>query len=1414
MSFNSEKVYEIYKNRLLDISGRNKAISFKLTTKTVDLFEFVDFNIEDFLYNEESTLKISLKEYTNKKIHNKKLIEPNLSKLEKDTIYVEAKEDFVKIQNKILKILKDQETIYKETGRNLLYISSYFISGILHGDNNIKMYAPLFLIPIDVKIETNSIKLIKNEEDILINRVVLVALMKSKKIKFDINNFELNNFSKNIRDDLISKIKKEELMVELNETFVKFPIKVSNYIDPNKYVIYNNIILGCINLTNTIFNDYENLGKSSNLSIRNLLDDKTELNLKEQELENEYKNINLTNRELSLITKLDVSQELAVYMAKKSNNLVIYGPPGTGKSETILNIIANNLKENKKVLVVSEKKAAINVLYNRLMQLQAMSLMIDSDSFKLNNLKQMIKNHLSVNLTDNNEIDNSLDIIDNCLKYFNSIYEILNVEYKGKTISDWYKEPHKKISDFEEELEYKILINNHIKNIFNLDYDDFIKFLDNLNKLDTISIYKNLVTNLDSYKFMQILYEKRISSKDLIFELRSFKDNITKLNAINDKFETDKKFIIKKIEDLKKQDYELDKISYLINEINNIENLLKVLTKNKNTILINLSNYEPQSKQLLEQIKAIEEELTLKNKLKDELLANIEKQKAIVQENEKELSCLREKFMDLQNSSFISKLFHSNKINCLQYEIQQKNQELVNKTLYINQELVYNYNCLLDYIEQQEDSLLILQKQVAFYKNEISQLKIKIEEINNNINSKTKDLNENKEELQNLQQSIVTKNQKIENLQNELNILQSNVEEEFENIFNSFSLLKILNILDKYDYYAKHIDEIDNLISNTKIYNENIDNFRTLTLLNDNSLKLLEFMNQNNILNDSYKNLFLNIYIDIHMNEIDKLYGENLAQIEKYNIVMQDYKDNEADSFEKNIKNIIYSYSKYREKRKSLSTKISQKERPFFNELKSKKSNLKVRQFINAFWDIIINNFPIMLITPGAVSKYLPLIDNAFDVVIFDEASQLLIENAIPSIYRAKKVIVVGDDKQLKPSKFFKSNMGLEEELTIIEDEEYNDEDLLFMPDSLTQYSLLDIAKNKYNSVHLSFHYRSLYAELINFSNVVFYGGNLKLAPSILKQEQHKAIEKIKVNGNWIDNQNLEEATTTVKLLKNLLCNRKNNETIGIITFNAKQKDCIEECIEKERMIDSNFNTLYTKELSRVDNYEDKSIFVKNIENVQGDERDIIIFSVGYARGTNGKINTNFGPLSQDGGENRLNVAISRAKRKIYVITSFEPYELDVDNSKNEGSKIFKSYLEYVDFVSTNNQIGMESVLNNYRLQKNDISNKKFDSPFEEQVYIALTNLGYTVDTQVGCYGFKIDLAIYDEQLGRYILGIECDGATYHSGHNAKQRDISRQAFLESHGWNIFKIWSTNWWKNQNNVIKNLQNEIKKLRPI
>lgn len=209
MSFNSEKVYEIYKNRLLDISGRNKAISFKLTTKTVDLFEFVDFNIEDFLYNEESTLKISLKEYTNKKIHNKQLIEPNLSKLEKDTIYVEAKEDFVKIQNKILKILKDQETIYKETGRNLLYISSYFISGILHGDNNIKMYAPLFLIPIDVKIETNSIKLIKNEEDILINRVVLVALMKSKKIKFDINNFELNTFSKNIRDDLIYKIKKK-----------------------------------------------------------------------------------------------------------------------------------------------------------------------------------------------------------------------------------------------------------------------------------------------------------------------------------------------------------------------------------------------------------------------------------------------------------------------------------------------------------------------------------------------------------------------------------------------------------------------------------------------------------------------------------------------------------------------------------------------------------------------------------------------------------------------------------------------------------------------------------------------------------------------------------------------------------------------------------------------------------------------------------------------------------------------------------------------------------------------------------------------------------------------------------------------------------------------------------------------------
>lgn len=471
-------------------------------------------------------------------------------------------------------------------------------------------------------------------------------------------------------------------------------------------------------------------------------------------------------------------------------------------------------------------------------------------------------------------------------------------------------------------------------------------------------------------------------------------------------------------------------------------------------------------------------------------------------------------------------------------------------------------------------------------------------------------------------------------------------------------------------------------------------------------------------------------------------------------------------------------------------------------EVANKKRKPAISKFLNKYSFEIMESVRIWLMTPEVISAIMPFKSDLFDLVIFDEASQLYVEKAIPSIYRSKKVVVAGDKKQLKPS-----SLGIGR----ISDE--IDDDDLVETSALEYESLLDAAEFKYHSTMLEYHYRSLYEELIDFSNAAFYENKLKIVSNANAPET-SPIERIFVeDGRWINKQNDREADEVVKLVKKILFERQENETIGVITFNSPQMNLIEDKIEKYRMTDSKFNTLLTAEEKRFENGENKSFFVKNIETVQGDERDIIIFCVGYAKNEAGRISIQFGWLNQDGGENRLNVAISRAKKKIYVITSIEPEELVVDETKNEGPKLFKEYLKYVKAVDKVSKEEIQSVL--YGLCDTGTSLHSnvniFDSPFEEEVYNSLTERGYLVETQYGVGGYRIDMVIKDKDTKKNLLGIECDGRLYHSSAYARERDYHRQKYLESRGWKIYRIWSTNWWNNPDRELGNLINYISKI---
>ena len=610
-----------------------------------------------------------------------------------------------------------------------------------------------------------------------------------------------------------------------------------------------------------------------------------------------------------------------------------------------------------------------------------------------------------------------------------------------------------------------------------------------------------------------------------------------------------------------------------------------------------------------------------------------------------------------------------------------------------------------------------------------------------------------------------------------------------DSVVNPFA--KQYLILETSDPFTWVINNIENLVGATEQYREFHRNKPIYDNLSEEEHAYLESICKAAAALDwDLEDVNYNVYNYILFDYIDRFQGENrelLHTIANFNSVVQD------------ISRLIGDKKKITRAR--LAAILAESAESFYTSKRGRdirravdsKRRMSVNRFVNKYRFELFKYIKIWLLTPEVVSEIIPLENGIFDLVVFDEASQMYVEKGLPSILRAKKVIVAGDSKQLRPSSLGSGRLEIsEEELPEEED----------IPASLEEESLLDLAKAKYRDVLLNFHYRSKYEELIAFSNYAFYKAGLYVSPNSIVPK-NPPIEVLKIdNGLWTKRANVQEAKKVVQLLKWILSVRKNAETIGIITFNVSQRDMIDDLIDEECAVDSKFAAQIRSELVRTKEGEDIGLFVKNIESVQGDERDIIIFSIGYAKNENGRIIRNFGWLNQKGGENRLNVAVSRAKKKVYIVTSINPEELQVEDALNNGPKYLKKYLQYAFAISKRDNATAKNILNSFGDQVNPGEVVSFDSIFEEQVYDALTEEGYEVDTQVGIGGYSIDLAI--KYMGNYILGIECDGKLYHSSKSARERDYHRQKYLESRGWRIHRIWSTNWWNNSWNEIEKI----------
>ncbi len=437
-------------------------------------------------------------------------------------------------------------------------------------------------------------------------------------------------------------------------------------------------------------------------------------------------------------------------------------------------------------------------------------------------------------------------------------------------------------------------------------------------------------------------------------------------------------------------------------------------------------------------------------------------------------------------------------------------------------------------------------------------------------------------------------------------------------------------------------------------------------------------------------------------------------------------------------------------------------------ELEKKRRHLPTRRLIEAMPTLLPRLKPCFLMSPLSVAQFLDTRLPQFDIVVFDEASQIPVWDAIGAIARGTEVIVVGDSKQLPPTNFFNTLDGEEES----ESDDIGIED---MESILNECNASGIP-----GMRLRWHYRSRHESLIAFSNHHYYQNELHTFPSPEQRSDRLGVTFRHVANGVYDRggsrTNRIEAEQVVDEVIRMLRDPLSSDSIGVVTFNQAQQNLIEDLMDTKRRAMPEIEPYFTNEVL-------EPVFIKNLENVQGDERDAIIFSVAYGPDQTGKPSMNFGPLNKDGGERRLNVAVTRARRRLIVFSSLTSDQIDLKRTRAVGVRHFKTFLDY---ANRGPQAIAEAVVHS--------GDREFESGFEQAVWSALTGKGWEVDTQVGCAGYRIDLAVKHPELpGKYLVGIECDGAAYHSARTARDRDRLRQSVLEGLGWTIERVWSTEW---------------------
>ena len=1082
-----------------------------------------------------------------------------------------------------------------------------------------------------------------------------------------------------------------------------------------------------------------------------------------------------------LVEETDSSQFSTIVDAMNGENLAIQGPPGTGKSTTISNIIASYLYKKKKVLFVAEKKAALDVVYKKLQDknLDKFIFRLSSTAEKKTSIIEELKKRLEL----------AAPSIDKNFKSDQQAYkeQIKKIRSYGKILDTEFFEIRK--------TGYEIL-SNLAKYKFFLDkFPKFLKeepIIENASKLSKDEFTKNLASILD---IQEIISKVKIKFKNITshpwygltedknnpFEIRELKKSLTFLKDGAKKIEP-------KIKDFTQ--------TFKLKNFSNLEEIRKLFNNFYKAKIINDKDVKNIIKKF-DSIDKIEEFQNFTIDLKNyNNFFSIEKKlsKIIDLDNDFNKTKLKTHLFEIKRSIFVlSFIFNSKYRNAKRYFQLIKKDNQYEKQLAID-----SLTQLLSYLDYKEKIQTEKQRLKKNYKK-VSKA------FSKNFNAEETDV-DLVNEIENFFIFSASNNQIMVN---------TNVEN-LKEIKKTISIIeKDLNPYEK--IYTKFLSKIDpikffSLDDNQLVFKNIYTKIEKLDLKDDSVLSdyiQLNFYNKN--LEENLKKIYFSFieeninfkYFDfaykfLIYNSLAKKLFEEQRELSSYvstsfETEVKKLKELDSKIFKNQKNQLIYNLGSMDITEGVSRGKVSQltEKALIERETTKKRAHIPFRQLMRRAGRALRDMKPCYMLSPISLSQIVSPEPEIFDVLIVDEASQMKIEDALGSILRAKQVIIVGDPQQLPPTNFFNSSSEFDTEDGIVDDDE----------------SILDLALSKFTNRMLRWHYRSRHESLINFSNYHFYNNNLIIPPSandkfaITNNYIEKAIYTASTSNKKRKDKNVAERAGVNILEANVISDsviefmktsvkKSIKRSCLVVTMNNSQRDLIDEEIRFKASKIPEVNTYLS-------NWEEtmEPFVVKNLENVQGDERDYIFVSTLFGPNKDGNTMQRFGPINHPKGHRRLNVLFTRAKQGLELFTSLTPNLIKDGGEK--GRQIFKSYLDYAQ---------------TQRIETGADTSRSTDSDFEDWVKEELEKLGYIVVPQVGVSGFFIDLGIKHKSFKYgFLAGIECDGAAYHSSVSARDNDIVRQNVLEGLGWNIYRIWSTNWFQNPEREIKKLDNYLKAL---